>query len=213
MRCVAGVPSRAMHALAASHKPVARCGRGGTSDRMSTPVEITWLLAAVAKGDAVAFERLYGATCPNLYGVVLRILRRHDLAAEVLEQAYLQVRRDAGNYDPARLTPLAWMVAIARGLAIDTARAPQPPVSHSDPEITEEDEGPGSVPRHELTDNLKQLLTCIGRLEPDRQRMLLLAYYGAFSRDQLAAKLAMPVDLVRASLRRSLLEIDECLKS
>ena len=180
---------------------------------MSTPVEITWLLAAVAKGDAVAFERLYGATWPNLYGVALRILRRHDLAAEVMEKAYLKVWRDAADYDPARLTPLAWMVAIARRLAIDAARAPQPPATDSEPEITEEDEGPGSVPRHELTDNLKQLLTCIGRLEPDHQRMLLLAYYGAFNRDQLSVKLAMPIDLVRASLRRSLLEIDECLKS
>ena len=178
---------------------------------MSTPVEITWLLAAVAKGDAVAFERLYGATCPKLYGVALRILRRHDLAAEVMEQAYLQVWRDAADYDPARLTPLAWMVAIARRLAIDVARAPQPPAT--EPEITEEDEGPGSVPRHELTEDLKRLLACIGRLEPDHQRMLLLAYYGAFSRDQLSAKLAMPIDLVRASLRRSLLEIDGCLKS
>jgi RNA polymerase sigma-70 factor (ECF subfamily) len=180
---------------------------------MSTPVEITWLLAAVAKGDALAFERLYGATCPKLYGVVLRILRRHDLAAGVLEQAYLQVWREAGDYDPARLTPLAWMVAIARHLAIDAARAPQPPATESDPEIAEEDEGPGNVPRHELTDDLKQLLTCIGRLEPDRQRMLLLAYYGAFNRDQLSARLAMPIDLVRASLRRSLLDIDGCLKS
>jgi RNA polymerase sigma-70 factor (ECF subfamily) len=69
------------------------------------------------------------------------------------------------------------------------------------------------VPRHELTDGLKQLLTCIGRLEPDRQRMLLLAYYGAFGREQLSAKLDMPVDLLRASLRRSLLEIEQCLKS
>jgi DNA-directed RNA polymerase specialized sigma24 family protein len=43
--------------------------------------------------------------------------------------------------------------------------------------------------------------------------MLLLAYYGAFSREQLAAKLDMPVDLLRASLRRSLLEIEQCLKS
>jgi DNA-directed RNA polymerase specialized sigma24 family protein len=43
--------------------------------------------------------------------------------------------------------------------------------------------------------------------------MLLLAYYGAFSRDQLSAKLDMPVDLLRASLRRSLLEIERCLKS
>ncbi|OLB71823.1 MAG: RNA polymerase subunit sigma-70 [Alphaproteobacteria bacterium 13_2_20CM_2_64_7] len=180
---------------------------------MSTSVEITWLLAAVAKGDAVAFERLYGATCANLYGVVLRILRRHDLAADVMEQAYLQIRRDAGQFDPAHSGPLAWMVAIARRLAIDLARGPQPPATDSEPEIIDEDEGPGSVPRHQLTDDLKRLLTCIGRLEPDRQRMLLLAYYGAFSREQLSSKLDMPIDLLRASLRRSLLEIDQCLKS
>jgi DNA-directed RNA polymerase specialized sigma24 family protein len=43
--------------------------------------------------------------------------------------------------------------------------------------------------------------------------MLLLAYYGAFGREQLSAKLDMPVDLLRASLRRSLLEIEQCLKS
>jgi len=178
---------------------------------MSTPIEITWLLAAVAKGDAVAFERLYGATCAKLYGVVLRILRRHDLAADVMEEAYLQIWLDADEFDPTHSTPLAWMVAIARRLAIDAARKPQP--IDSEPEIIDEDEGPGSVPRHELTDDLKRLLTCIGRLEPDRQRMLLLAYYGAFSRDQLSAKLDMPVDLLRASLRRSLLEIEQCLKS
>ena len=180
---------------------------------MSTAVEITWLLAAVAKGDAVAFERLHGATCAKLYGVVLRVLRRHDLAGDVIEQAYLQIWRDAGDYDPARLTPLAWMVAIARRLAIDVARGPQPPAAEGEPDIVEGDEGPGTVPRHELTDDLKQLLTCIGRLEPERQGMLLLAYYGAFSREQLSAKLDMPVDLLRASLRRSLLEIDGCLKS
>ena len=58
---------------------------------MSTPVEITWLLAAVTKGDAGAFERLYAATCAKIYGVVLRILRRHDLAADVMEEAYLQI--------------------------------------------------------------------------------------------------------------------------
>jgi RNA polymerase sigma-70 factor, ECF subfamily len=79
--------------------------------------------------------------------------------------------------------------------------------------VVDENEGPGTVPRHQLTDDLKRLLTCIGRLEPDRQRMLLLAYYGAFSREQLSVKLDMPVNLLRVSLRRSLVEIEQCLKS
>jgi len=179
---------------------------------MSTPVEITWLLAAVTKGDPAAFERLYKATCAKLYGVVLRILRRHDLAADVVEEAYLQIWKTAGEFNPGHATPLAWMVAIARRLAIDASRRPQPPSAEGEPEVIDENEGPGTVPRHQLTDDLKRLLTCIGRLEPDRQRMLLLAYYGAFSREELSSKLDMPVNLLKSSLRRSLVEVEQCLK-
>jgi RNA polymerase sigma-70 factor (ECF subfamily) len=177
-----------------------------------TPVEITWLLAAIAKGDADAFERLYVASCAKLYGVVLRILRRHELAAPVVEEAYLDIWRTAGRFDPALTSPLAWMVAIARAKAIDVARRPDSEASDGEPEIAEA-ENPGVLPRRELTDELKRLLTCIGRLEPDRQRMLLLAYYGAFSRDELAVKLEMPIDLLKSALRRSLSEIEQCLTS
>jgi RNA polymerase sigma-70 factor (ECF subfamily) len=177
----------------------------------STPVEITRLLAAVPRGDPSAFERLYEATCAKLYGVVLRIVRRQDLAAAVMEEAYLQIWHGAGEFNPAHSSPLAWMVAIARRLAIDAAR--RPAAADGEPEVIEENEGPGTVPRHQLTDDLKRLLTCIGRLEPDRQRMLLLAYYGAFSREQLSIKLDMPVNLLKASLRRSLVEVEQCLKT
>ena len=179
---------------------------------MSTPVEITWLLAAVAKGDKAAFERLYNATAAKLYGVVLRILRRHDLAADVMEQAYLEIWRSAGEFNAAHSTALAWMVAIARRLAIDLSRESEAEQS-SEPEVIDVDDGPGAVPRQQLTEALKRLLTCIGRLEPDRQRMLLLAYYGAFSREELSVKLDMPVNLLKASLRRSLVEVEQCLKS
>ncbi len=176
-----------------------------------TPVEITWLLAAITKGDVAAFERLYEATCAKLYGVVLRIVRRHDLAADVMEQAYLEIWRGASAFNPGNWTPLAWMVAIARRLAIDVSR--RTGSSETEPEIVDDNDGPGAVPRHQLTTELKRLLTCIGRLEPDRQRMLLLAYYGAFNREQLSIKLDTPLNLLQASLRRSLAEVEECLKA
>jgi RNA polymerase sigma-70 factor (ECF subfamily) len=171
--------------------------------------EIAGLLAAVNEGDHDAFERLYAATGAKLYGMVLRIVRRHDLAAGVMEDAYLQIWDSSGDFNPGDSGALAWMVAIARRLAIDISR--QSGAAEGEPEIVEESESPGALPRHQLTDALKRLLTCIGRLEPERQRMLLLAYYGAFSREQLALKLDMPVDLLKDALRRSLIEVDQCL--
>ena len=176
-----------------------------------TPAEITRLLAAVAQGDPSAFERLYAGTCAKLHGVVLRIVRRHNLAAEVMERAYLEIWREAGEFNPTHSSPLAWMVAIARRLAIDVVR--RPAIAGNEPEVGEETEGPAAVPRQQLTDALKRLLTCIGRLEPDRQRMLLLAYYGAFSRQELSVKLDIPVDLLKSSLRRSLVEVEQCLNT
>jgi RNA polymerase sigma-70 factor (ECF subfamily) len=174
--------------------------------------ELTELLAAVAERDSSAFERLYGATSAKLYGVILRIVRRHDVAADVLEDAYRTIWDTAGNYQPEFGSPTVWILAVARRLAIDAARRPGVASGDAEPQIADA-ERPGRLPRREMTEELKRLLTCIGRLEPDLQRMVLLAYYGAFSREQLADKLETPVYRLRASLQRSLSEIDQCLNS
>ena len=89
---------------------------------MLTPPELVWLLAAVAKGDEAAFARFYAATRAKLYGVVLRILRREDLADEVMQETYLKIWRSAGQFDALRASPITWMVAIARNRAIDLLR-------------------------------------------------------------------------------------------
>ena len=65
--------------------------------------------------------------------------------------------------------------------------------------------------RREMTEELKRLLECVGRLEPDRQKLVLLAYYNGWSREQLAAKFETPVNTVKTWLRRSLMDIRECL--
>src|SRR5215472_9603971 len=174
--------------------------------------EIAALLAGIASRDSAAFERLYAATSAKLYGVVLRILRRHDMAADVLEEAYQQIWDRAANYQTALGSPIGWMLAIARRLAIEASRRPSAASADAEPEIADA-ERPGPLPRREMTEDLKRLLTCIGRLEPDRQRMVLLAYYGAFTREQLAEKLDTPREQLRTSLQRSLFEIDQCLSS
>ena len=71
----------------------------------------------------------------------------------------------------------------------------------------------GRVGRHAcpMNDELKRLLGCVGKLEPERQRLVLLAYYNGWSREQLAEKFDTPVNTVKTWLRRSMLEIRECL--
>jgi RNA polymerase sigma-70 factor (ECF subfamily) len=181
---------------------------------MLTTAELVWLLAAVAKGDQAAFEQLYAATRAKLFGVVLRILRRHDLADEVLQETYLKVWRNAGQFDPRLSTPITWMVAIARNRAIDLVRRRTETSIEEEPEAMDvAAESPNPLARRELTEELTRLLACIGRLDAERQRLVLLAYYDGWSREQLAVKLDKPVNTIKTWLRRSLMEIRECLGS
>ncbi len=181
---------------------------------MLTPAELVWLLAAVANGDQAAFERLYAATRAKLYGVVLRILRRADLADEVMQDAYLKIWRSAAEFDPRIATPITWMVAIARNRALDVVRKKQE-VSIDDEAaaVDAPSEDPNPLDRHEMTDELRRLLACLGDLDPDRRQLVLLAYYSGWSRDQLAIKFEAPANTIKTWLRRSLMQIRECLES
>jgi RNA polymerase sigma-70 factor, ECF subfamily len=180
---------------------------------MLMQTELIWLLGAVAKGDEAAFERVYGATRAKLYGVLLRILGRPALAEEVMEETYLKVWKLADQFDPATASPITWMVAIARNRAIDIVRKGGNILIDDEPEAPEAPPAEASAPlaRREMTAELKRLLSCLGRLDSEKQRIVLLAYYSGWSRDQLASKLDIPVTTIRTWLRRSLLEIRECM--
>jgi len=179
---------------------------------MLTQAELVELLAAVAKGDAAAFERLYEATRAKLYGVLLRILRKPELAEDVMQETYLKVWKMSDKFNPALASPITWMVAIARNRAIDIVRKKGEVSIEDEPEAMEvAADTPAPLARREMTDELKRLLACLGKLDPEKQRIVLLAYYSGWSRDQLAKKLDIPVNTIKTWLRRSLLEIRGCM--
>ncbi len=181
---------------------------------MTTAAELTRYLAAIADGDRAAFEALYAATRAKLYGVVLRILKRHDLSDEVIQETYLKIWGSAGSFNPSVASPITWMVTIARNKAIDLVR------KRSEASIEEEPQAmdiaadlPNPLAAREMGEDLQRLMVCVDRLDADRRTMVLLAYYNGLSREQLAAKFDKPVNTIKTWLRRSLIEIRECLGS
>src|SRR6476620_5839299 len=58
-------------------------------------------LERTARGDRAAFEKVYAATAVKLYGIVIRILGRRDLAEDILQEVYIRVWQRASEFDPA----------------------------------------------------------------------------------------------------------------
>src|SRR3954470_23591081 len=124
-------------------------------------------LARVAAGDRAALRIVYQDTSAKLFGVCLRILNDRGEAEDVLQDVYVTVWRKAGSFDPARASPITWLVAIARNRAIDRLRA-SAARRRTDPIESAEDvrdPAPAAVEVLELAQEHAQLANCLGELE------------------------------------------------
>ncbi len=72
-------------------------------------------------GDVGAFEEVYRAYRARLYGFLLRLTRRHEIAVELLQETWLRLAAEAPDLKPdTRLD--AWLFTVARNLQRSHAR-------------------------------------------------------------------------------------------
>ena len=68
----------------------------------------------IQRGDTGALSELYDRYTPLLYPVMLKILRSPADAEDTLQEAWLQVWRRAGSFDPSRGTVIAWLLTVSK---------------------------------------------------------------------------------------------------
>ncbi|MEQ1697353.1 MAG: sigma-70 family RNA polymerase sigma factor [Hyphomicrobiaceae bacterium] len=179
---------------------------------ISTVPNLVALLAGTASKDAAAFGHLYDATSAKLYGIVLRILRRRDLADEVLQEVYVKVWERAADFDPARSSPITWMATIARNRALDEIRKRVPVSIEDAPEaLNVASSDPPPLQALELSQDVKRLNACLDRLEPQRKQLVIEAYLQGASREELSQRFGHPVATIKTWLHRSLAQLKACL--
>ena len=72
------------------------------------------LIRAVARGERPAFEELYQVTGPKLYGVAMQLMRSPERAEEALQEAFVKIWHNAGDYHQGRGSVMTWMSSIVR---------------------------------------------------------------------------------------------------
>lgn len=82
------------------------------------------LLARAKGGDLSAFEEIVRRYQRRVYGVALRVVRRHDVADDVVQEAFLRAHRALASFDLER--PFGpWICRIAANLAVNHVRSPE----------------------------------------------------------------------------------------
>jgi RNA polymerase sigma-70 factor (ECF subfamily) len=170
------------------------------------------LLRDVANGDRAAFRAIYQATSSKLFAVAVRILKRSDLAEDVIQDAYLKIWDAAPNYRPELGTPMSWMIAITRNRAIDVIRK-RTEVGLEDQKDSGEraDDAPDPFEMTAQSNDLKALLACMEKLKPEQRDCLLMAYYHGYTHEEISERKSAPVGTVKSWIRRGLAQVKECL--
>jgi RNA polymerase sigma-70 factor, ECF subfamily len=176
------------------------------------PHDITKLIVRVSIKDRAAFDSLYRETSPKLFGVCLRILRDRAEAEEALQEVFVKIWTKADRFAASDLSPISWLVAIARNHAIDVIRARKPAAVDIDAALDLSDPSPGPEETAVAVSEGERINNCLEELEKDRAQAVRGAYLNGDSYAELAARFSVPLNTMRTWLRRSLLKLKECLE-
>ena len=176
------------------------------------------LLVAAGRGEgaAEAFEALYKTCAPLLFGIAQRIVRRRELAEEVLHDGFTRIWHAAGRFDPLAEQPLAWMAAIVRNRALDLMASHDVSRVGAYPDEAELDAlfewAPAAEDPIDAGRSARWLRECLAGLRPAERQAIVLAYDRGMSHSELAAHLAQPLGTVKAWVRRGLANLRACVE-
>lgn len=178
---------------------------------MSRQTEIEAMIGRVALGDRAAFGALYDATSAKLFGICLRVLNDRAEAEDALQEIFVKLWHNAGRYQVNGLSPMTWLITIARNTAIDKRRARKTDSDIADFNDRLASASPSPEQAAVAASEAGRIRACLDELEPDRRAAVTGAYLGGDSYKDLAQRFDVPLNTMRTWLRRSLAALRECM--
>ena len=183
----------------------------GPDDRVTALSSAATLVEAIGRGSRLALKRLYDLESKRLYGIALRIVRRPEVAADVLQEAFIQIWQNARSYSPERGAAQAWLTGIVRFRALDAVRKTGREVLSGDPALGDVAEEPDVIERIGAEAEASALRRCLGLLDDIQRRLVVLAFVDGYSHSEIAERIAEPLGTVKSRIRRGLAALKTCL--
>lgn len=177
-------------------------------------VDLANLLTGCARGDRGALRRIFDSEAGRLIALAERILRRRDLAEEVVQEAFIRIWTSARQYDPSRGSARGWMYAIVRNRALNVLRdARREDVIDGDrlEALYEANELEHVLATWQALDRNSRLRDCLGALDEIKRHGILLAYVGGYTHGEIAGRLQLPLGTTKSWIRRGLSALRECM--
>ncbi len=157
-----------------------------------------------------AFAYLYDHYSGALYAVISSLISDQSLAADVLQEVFINIYRKIEMYDAARSRLYTWMLNIARNAAIDMLRSKgfrQMKQNREviDPVYEQSDSGTPQVDHIGMREML-------GQLKEELRQVLDLAYFSGYTQEEISGMLNIPLGTVKTRVRTGLKQLRELMQ-
>lgn len=170
------------------------------------------LLRDVAGGSRAALGQLFASEAGRLIAVARRIVRRPELAEEIVQEAFVTVWQRAPVFDPARGAARAWLTTIVRNRALNMIRdGSRLDFLDADALAAHGDRSGDAEAAYAALPDTLSLKRCLAELDGSRRTSILLAYVVGYTHGEIAAEMKAPVGTVKAWIRRGVVALQECL--
>jgi RNA polymerase sigma-70 factor, ECF subfamily len=174
------------------------------------------LVQLLLRRDMRAFEQLYDRHSRIVYGLVLRILQQASTAEEVVQDIFLQLWRNASQYQSGRGPFVPWLLTLARNRALDHLRLKSERQRRRE-EQTDELPQIAQAPQYEKELDEKRraevVRSLMSSLSAPQKKAIEMAYFEGLSHSEIAAALQEPLGTVKSWIRNGLLRLKEGLQT
>lgn len=182
--------------------------------RAQADQQLIVFMTGIAQGNQDAFASFYDQTHRLVFSLALRILNDRGLAEEVTTDVFMQVWRQAANFETMRGTPLSWLMTIARTRSIDRLRASSHLRQESETlDAVMHQAAPTDNPEKVsiYTERQKLVREALQQLTPDQRQLIEAAYFEGLSQSELAEKFALPLGTVKTRVRAGMMLLKKVL--
>jgi RNA polymerase sigma-70 factor (ECF subfamily) len=160
--------------------------------------------ASLRRRDPAEVRALHEECGPAVFGFLRRALRDHAAAEDVFQQVFLEAWQRAPDYDPARGTPITWLMTIARSRAIDhlRRRVPEPRDPAGALALLEGEADPAAG-LDALVEQWR-VAHLLGQLPAEEADLLRRRFYREQSQREIAAETGVPLGTVKMRMVQGL---------
>ncbi|MBB6005127.1 RNA polymerase sigma factor [Arcicella rosea] len=165
------------------------------------------LVSLLQSKDERGFSILYDNYSSALYGVILKIVRSEEVAADVMQDSFVKIWRNIEGYNRTKGTLFTWILNVARNTAIDRIRSQEFQNSQKNHDLDDHVNFIDSQGGSQFDIDAIGVKKVIENLRPEHQQIIDLLYFKGYTQAEVAEEFGIPLGTVKTRVKSAIVQL------